>query len=291
MKFIVCTLVILALLCPTDASNYDLLFNQTLLNMYQQCYADLNENFIVYFTVRETDVDFAISGATAGWVGFGLGNRAGGLTDVEGDPMVGYVASDGRIVIHDYYIESQTPCNAGNLSGVCGDTVFGGSDDVSNLNGWESNGFTTLVFTRPIIAVNPLYDLAISNSTAYFMVAFGQTDDVLTPHTPNAQFHYRMNLYYPDSVGPQVRCANNCGGTRGTCVRGCCVCAQGYGGVQCSNFIGGNSSDQVSSSSGPSKGTIAAVILGTLLALLVIVAFVAWIRRKQAKRQKKTERN
>jgi len=287
--------VVCFLLCfgLSYASNYQYLLNQTLLNQYDTCYADLGGNFVLYYTLRDTDVDFAIVGATTGWIGFGRGSGSNGTISLHGDPMLGYVSSDGSVEINDYYIESQIACDTSTTppTGVCSDTQFGGSRDVSNVNGWEANGYTTLVWTRPLKAVDSIYDLDITNGTASYIVAFGTTDNPLSSHSTVAgagHWALHWNVYSPkDFPG---RCKNNCGGSRGTCVKGCCVCAQGYTGVECSEFIGGSSSDVYSddgTSGGPSKGKIAGIILGTLLGLTVVVVAYAWIRKKLAKRQRK----
>jgi len=278
-------LSVLAFAAVAQCSIYLNLLNTTLLQKYDTCIADGNENYVVYYTLRDTEVDFAIVAATAGWVGLGVGGATVGVEALYGDPIVGFV-KDGSFSIHDFYIESQQPCNEDAKTGVCIDSIFGGVDNVFDRAGWESNGVTTLQFSRPLAASDPTYDLPIQNGTRAYIIAFGQSDDVTTPHNAG-RFVGRWNLYAPDLL--PGRCKGRCGGNRGTCQKGCCVCQPGYTGVDCSIFADGGSSSYVDdgTSGGPSKGKIAGIIIGVLLALCFVVGIVAWVRKKLQKRQRK----
>jgi hypothetical protein len=94
--------------------------------------------FTLEWRVMDTDLEVRMSGPSTGWVavGFDPENRMGGA-----DMIMGYVSGD-EVTVTDQYGTSAV--------GHSPDTEIGGSSDVSNTDGSESGGRTTIHFTIPL---------------------------------------------------------------------------------------------------------------------------------------------
>eukprot|EP00112_Aurelia_sp_Birch-Aquarium-sp1_P005363 Seg1607.2 transcript_id=Seg1607.2/GoldUCD/mRNA.D3Y31 product="DBH-like monooxygenase protein 1" protein_id=Seg1607.2/GoldUCD/D3Y31 len=130
-------------------------------------YLDVNENFKVYWSVKDVDkaVHFAVEVKTTGWVGFGISKGLAG--NMKGaDMCVGWVDKSGKAHIEDFHgvaTKNTKPVK---------DT----QQDYELVGGSESNGVTVLEFKRNLVTCDSK-DLDIPIGTSKVIYAYGDNDE------------------------------------------------------------------------------------------------------------------
>lgn len=109
----------------------------------------------------EDVVSFTMSAPSSGWVAVGFDASSAML---DGDIIIGFVL-DGELFISDQWGDGYTSHSA--------DTELGGSYDILSAEGSESDGVTSISFTRPI-STSDDYDHVLEQGTSHkVLLAYG----------------------------------------------------------------------------------------------------------------------
>ena len=130
----------------------------------------------------EDAITVTVVANTTGWVAFGFAKEAGRM--VGSDIVAGWVDdSTSASTVMDMTANAKQPCSAG--SGVCADSDIGGTDDLSYKMATQSNGKTTLTFTRKLVTGDALDMPLAVNTDIQIVAAFGTSDGPLYYHGQN----------------------------------------------------------------------------------------------------------
>ncbi len=109
----------------------------------------VTEDVELRWRIDGSEIEFHVGGATTGWVAIGF-NPSQAMADA--DYIIGYVSGTDVMVRDDFGV-GMFAHNA--------DTAIGGNDDLTLIDGEESDGFTRLRLRRPLAAGDE-YDQALA---------------------------------------------------------------------------------------------------------------------------------
>nr|CAB3263917.1 DBH-like monooxygenase protein 1 homolog [Phallusia mammillata] len=121
---------------------------------------DTAGNVYLYWDFNTTHITLEVHGQTTGWVGFGI-SPGGGMTGA--DIIVGWV-KNGQVTITDRHATGNSfpPLDA--------------EQNIDDLSGGESDGWTWIKFTRQFATCASTQDLAITDNTMKTIYAFSSND-------------------------------------------------------------------------------------------------------------------
>jgi len=136
----------------------------------------------VAWTVEGDMLTVTMSAETTGWVAVGFDPTR---MMADANIIIAYVA-DGTLSISDHYGTGNTRHGA--------DTDIGGSDDVVNARGTESNGRTEVTFTIPLDSGDEADRPLQSGGTYKVIVAYGRdgSDNYRDPHAARGSFEMTL---------------------------------------------------------------------------------------------------
>ncbi|OPL19784.1 MAG: hypothetical protein AVO35_02070 [Candidatus Aegiribacteria sp. MLS_C] len=112
----------------------------------------------------EEDVTFTVSAPATGWVAVGFDASS---VMLDGDMIIGYVENE-EVFISDQWGDGYTSHSA--------DSELGGTMDILSASGTETDGRTTISFTRPV-ATGDSFDHDLERGTSHsVMLAYGPED-------------------------------------------------------------------------------------------------------------------
>lgn len=135
-------------------------------------YEVFNDLFAVATSNDEAIISVGIKARTTGWVAIALSNS---LQKAGADLWMGYVDAQGAVTVIDSF-------NPGYSGSHPPDSAYGGTDDLYDITGSESNGVTTIEFKRHI-QTNDSYDVPILNGLNAFIWAVGPSDNTFEEHS------------------------------------------------------------------------------------------------------------
>ncbi len=132
----------------------------------------------VQWKVDGDAISVQMSAATTGWIAVGF-DPSRQMADA--DIIIGYVA-DGEVFLRDDFGIGKVRHGA--------DVDNGGTDDLSNIEGTEIGGVTSISFTIPLDSGDALDKPLVPGSTYKVIVAYGPdgTDDFGTYHGSRGSF-------------------------------------------------------------------------------------------------------
>lgn len=137
-----------------------------LTDEYAGHYFDSDTKIDIYWEHNGTHMYIALVSPGTGWVGIGFGPMGVGMDGA--NIIIGWVDSDGKLVLYD-----EVGVGWNHLK----DVEKGGSDDIIEKAGSESEGKTTLEFIIPLDSGDP-NDQSFAEGGKYgFFVAYHATED------------------------------------------------------------------------------------------------------------------
>lgn len=129
-------------------------------------------NYTLAWEIKGDRAIFCISAKTTGWVAFGLGPT----NAMEGaDIVIGFVDESGRVSIHDGFA-------VGPFGPHPPDEELGGKTSILEYAGTETDGITTIEFSR-LLGAEDAYDKPISPQGGdVYMWSYGSTDEIAVRH-------------------------------------------------------------------------------------------------------------
>ena len=131
-----------------------------------------NDLFTVATSNNEAFISVGIKARTSGWVAIALSQS---LQKAGADLWMGFVDDQGSVTMIDSY-------NPGYSGSHPRDSAFGGTDDLYDITGSESNGVTTIEFKRHLDTYDS-YDVPILNGLNAFIWAVGPSDNMFEEHS------------------------------------------------------------------------------------------------------------
>jgi hypothetical protein len=129
-------------------------------------------DFVVYWTLDQDTVHFALRGRTEGWLAIGIDPA---VAMDQADMIFGWVDSGGTVGARDCF-------STGLFGPHPDDEQLGGTRDLPAFAGSERGGFTSFEFTRPVNTGDP-YDKPLDRSRDVRIIwALGDSDDTLSRH-------------------------------------------------------------------------------------------------------------
>lgn len=132
------------------------------------------EGITLNWTVEGDSATFTLEAPTTGWVAVGF-NPTRMMQDA--NLIIGYV-KDGEAAIRDDFGNYFTSHNA--------DRNMGGSDDIADFHGSESEGTTSLTFTIPLDSGDEYDQPLTPGEDVDLILAYGNSDDFHTIHSKTA---------------------------------------------------------------------------------------------------------
>jgi hypothetical protein len=133
--------------------------------------------------VQGDTAEFIVTSPEQGWVGVGFDP----VTTMRGaDIIIGYVESDGTVVIEDHYGHQLTAHRP--------DTDLGGTDDVEVIGGERTGDGTKLHFRRPLDSGDEYDNPLVPGGTHKIMLAYGRTRDFSSDHGRNARTSFEVEF-------------------------------------------------------------------------------------------------
>jgi len=129
------------------------------------------EDFTLYWSIDEEYLYMAMKASTEGYVSIGF-DPSEQMKDA--DMVFGYF-KEGQATVLDLY-------STGNFGPHPPDEELGGTDDIIEFGGDESNGYTIIEFKR-LLVTGDEYDKDISKGTLSVIWAFGNADDLDRSHS------------------------------------------------------------------------------------------------------------
>lgn len=152
---------------PVEPESVDATMESSAMDGYQTATA---VGVTVQWQVVEDMLNVQISAETTGWVAVGF-DPSNKMKDA--NILIGYV-SNGEVMLRDDYGTGQVRHGS--------DIENGGTSDLSNVEGEELDGTTTIRFTIPLDSGDPL-DKPLAKGESYRMiVAQGSRDDYGSMH-------------------------------------------------------------------------------------------------------------
>ena len=131
--------------------------------------------FSIYWELVNSSIYFGLSAKTTGWIAIGINPSTGMLN---ADLIYGWVEASGSVVIFDAFSRTQ----AGDDHPE--DTDMGGTYDILDYNGTESDGVTTIEFSRLLSTGDTTADQVINeNSQLDIIWGMGNADSFTDQHT------------------------------------------------------------------------------------------------------------
>ena len=150
-------------------------------------------DFILYWQTVADEIYIGMVGKTTGWVALGISPT---FMMENADMIMGYVTTAGDAEILDAYATGPTGPHPSDV-----DDKLGGTADISEYNGTEANGFTTIEFKRQL-TTNDDYDKPFpSDTTIKIIWALGSGDDFDTPHIKRGSAFFHLEEGITTSFG------------------------------------------------------------------------------------------
>jgi hypothetical protein len=131
------------------------------------------EDFVVYWSLDQDSVHFAIRARTPGWLALGFDPT---LAMDQADMIFGWVEGDGTVGARDCF-------STGMFGPHPEDEQLGGTRDLPAFAGSEGGGFTSFEFDRPM-DTGDAYDKPLNRAGDLRVIwAVGASDDYLSPHS------------------------------------------------------------------------------------------------------------
>lgn len=141
------------------------------VDKYTDTYLSSDGLLRISWKVTRDTVFIGIKAKTTGWVAIALSPT---LNKHESDLIIGFVNG-----VQVTLIDSFDPGYNGNHPQ---DSAYGGTNDLQDISGSESNGVTTLEFSR-YIDTHDSFDIALINGVNTFLFALGATDNTSDEHS------------------------------------------------------------------------------------------------------------
>lgn len=130
------------------------------------------EDMEFQWTIEGDQIHVQVSAKTTGWVGIGFDPEKAMM----GANIIIGAVKKGKARIEDHYGDRRV--------GHSPDEKLGGADNITDKQGWEKDGVTTLAFTIPLDSGDK-YDKPIKPQGKYtIMLAYGPPRDRLTTRHP-----------------------------------------------------------------------------------------------------------
>lgn len=144
-------------------------------------YKNKKENFTmqIYHDTNANTYIITMSGKTAGYLGVGFG-RTVMMKDAE--LIMGYVSNKVVVLEHFYGTERTKAESLSKLDKNITNQVL------EALSGEETNGITTIQFSRPALLEGPYYKVFQSGQTIEFIYSLGKFDDFSKRHAERGGF-------------------------------------------------------------------------------------------------------
>ncbi len=140
---------------------------------YPNYYKNIGINMEVYWTIHENQIYFGLVAPAKGWVAIGLDPDDAIKTGA--DIIIGYV-ENGSVTIYDSYSYSTTA--------HAPDTTLGGTDDILEYAGSESDTGTVLEFKRNFYTGDN-FDKPITGGTHNLLIGYASVDNIAAYHSTN----------------------------------------------------------------------------------------------------------
>lgn len=129
-------------------------------------------SYLIYWTINDTKIHFAMTAKTKGWISFGV-KPSGAMKDA--DMIFGWVDDDGNVSIIDCY-------STDFFGPHPEDSDLGGTFDILAYGGSEKGGWTIIEFERNISSIDK-YDHSLPTSGSFKIIwATGDKDEFHSLH-------------------------------------------------------------------------------------------------------------
>ena len=141
---------------------------------------ETKDDFTIKWKIEGSTISVKVSAPTSGWVAVGF-DPTSRMKDA--NIVIGYV-ENGEVFIRDDYGSATTAHEA--------DTAAGGTDNLSNTSGTETNGTTEIAFTTPLNSGDSK-DRALTEGTAYTIImAYGSSDSFIIKHSTRTSTSFKL---------------------------------------------------------------------------------------------------
>jgi len=144
-----------------------------------------------------TSATFEVSAPTAGWVGIGFPSTA--ATMLKADLIIATVDnSTSTTSVNDYFAHDKAECDTSVPSGVCPDTVYGGTVDITQTSASETVGAggvhtTKFKFTRKLVSSDS-NDVSIGSGDVNLIFAYSADNTDTIKYHAGFKTNGKVNL-------------------------------------------------------------------------------------------------
>jgi hypothetical protein len=148
---------------------------------YQQILAD--GDFVLYWQRDGNEIFFGLEGKTNGWVAIGINPS---FMMLDADFYFGWVHSNGSTEVIDAYGTGPTGPHPP-------DVQLGGTNDILDYNGSETEETTIIEFKRLLVTPDSSYDNSLpENGDVKILWAIGASDSFDAPHTKRGSLQWSL---------------------------------------------------------------------------------------------------
>ena len=141
---------------------------------------ETKDDFTIKWKIEGSTISVKVSAPTSGWVAVGF-DPTSRMKDA--NIVIGYV-ENGEVFIRDDYGSATTAHEA--------DTAAGGTDNLSNTSGTETNGTTEIAFTMPLDSGDSR-DRILKEGTSYTIImAYGSSDSFTIKHSTRTSTNFKL---------------------------------------------------------------------------------------------------
>ena len=141
---------------------------------------ETKDDFTIKWKIEGSTISVKVSAPTSGWVAVGF-DPTSRMKDA--NIVIGYV-ENGEVFIRDDYGSATTAHEA--------DTEAGGTDNLTNKSGTETNGTTEIAFTMPLDSGDSR-DRILKEGTSYTIImAYGSSDSFTIKHSTRTSTNFKL---------------------------------------------------------------------------------------------------
>lgn len=144
---------------------------------FKNCEVIIPERIQVAWMLDKDNIIFRLQAVTVPrmWSSFGISGDKSTNRMIGADVAVTYTMDmNSEVVLEDYYLGDKSQCSYGTSgqppTGVCPDTIHGGSNDLKKLSAMYENGILEVVYSRPL-ATSDKFDRTVDATSEIAVIA------------------------------------------------------------------------------------------------------------------------